>query len=102
MFETFKEYFEKRIDLIKLDVTEKSAMISGSVYFLVIVLLFLIFFLIFFTVGIALWIGSLLGNYSYGFLIMSGICLLAFLIMLARRKAIQRLAANTFIKLLNG
>lgn len=96
-----KEYLEKRIELLKMETTEKTAMVSGLVFFLAIALIFLAFFIVFLILGLGLWIGYLLGNYSYGLLIMSGICLIIFLIVFSLRKKIQTYAANTFVKFLN-
>ncbi|MEN2435375.1 phage holin family protein [Weeksellaceae bacterium A-14] len=101
MINIIKEYIEKRIDLLRLETTEKAAVISGLVYFLIIALIFLVFFIVFLILGLGLWIGYLLGNYSYGLFIMSGACLLMFFIIMALRKTIQKYAANTFIKYLN-
>lgn len=101
MINLLKEYIEKRLNLVKLEVTEKAAFISGLVYFLVIALVFLTFFIVFLILGVGLWLGYLLGNYAYGLLLMSAVCLLIFIIVVLMRKGIQRYAANTLIKLLN-
>ncbi len=102
MFELIKEYAEKRLDLVKLDLTDKSATISGLIYFLIIALVFLVFFIVFLILGLGLWVGYLLGNYAYGLLIMSGLCLVMFIIVVSLRKRIQNYAANFFINLLNN
>ena len=54
MINLLKEYIEKRINLVKLEVTEKAAFISGLVYFLVIAFVFLTFFIVFLILGIGL------------------------------------------------
>lgn len=101
MINILKDYIEKRINLVKMEAVEKVASISGLVYFLVLALVFAMFFLIFLILGIGLWIGYLLGNYAYGLLIMSGICLLFLIITFLLKKYIKNFASNTLIKLLN-
>ena len=102
MIDILKEYAEKKVDLVKLDLAEKSANVSGFVYFLLIAIIFLAFFIVFLILGLGLWIGYLLGNYAYGLLIMSAFCLIMFIIVLGLRKRIQNYAANNFVKLLNN
>lgn len=102
MIDTLKEYIEKRINLVKIETTEKGALLSGLIYFLMVALIFLLFFISFLVIGLGIWIGELLGNYAYGFFIMSGICLFIFLFVLLLRKPIQNFAANALIKFLNS
>lgn len=102
MIDTVKEYLEKRIDLIKLETTEKGALLSGLIYFLVISLVFLTFFISFLVIGLGIWIGEQLNNYAYGFFIMSGVCLLMCFLVFLLRKTIQNFAANALIKFLNS
>lgn len=102
MINILKDYIEKRISLVKIEATEKIATISGLVYFLVLALIFSAFFIIFLILGIGLWIGYLLGNYAYGLLIMSGVCLIFLIITFLLKKKIQNFAANTLIKSLNS
>lgn len=101
MFNIIQQYFEKRIQLIRLEATEKGAKLSGLFFFFIILLIFISFFLSFFIIGMGIWIGEQLGNYAYGFLIMSAICFLLFILCFLLRKPIQNFATNTFIKFLN-
>ena len=71
MFGIFKEYIEKRINLIKINAMEQSAKISGLIFFFAIVLVVSMFFLAFLILSIGMLVGSLLGSYAYGFLLMS-------------------------------
>ena len=84
MFGIFKEYIEKRINLIKINAMEQSAKISGLIFFFAIVL-----------------VVSILGSYAYGFLLMSLVCILALVLLFRYRKSIQEYAVNVFIKSLN-
>ncbi len=101
MFGIFKEYIEKRINLIKINAIEQSAKISGLIFFFAIVLVVSMFFLAFFILSIGMLVGSLLGSYVYGFLLMSLVCILALVLLFRYRKSIQEYAVNVFIKSLN-
>ncbi|MDL1913316.1 MAG: hypothetical protein FDW93_02150 [Bergeyella sp.] len=101
MFGILKQYFEKRIDLMKLDFAEKSSLVSGFIFFLVISLLFILLFITFLILGLAFWLGHKLGNHSYGLFITSGFCLVCFLMIYFFRKNIQTYASEAFFKLLN-
>lgn len=46
MIETIKEYASKRIDLLKLEATEKSSLSAGIITYLVILLVAFAFFII--------------------------------------------------------
>lgn len=101
MVEILKEYISKRIELLKLEATEKSSIGSGFVVFIVLVFAALAFFVLMLNIGIGLLIGHSLGNYGYGVLIVSAFYLIVFLVFLALRKTIMRSVANKIIKFLH-
>lgn len=70
-----KEYVSKRVDLLKIQFTEKFSLSAGFVSFLCILLIAFSFFIILLNFGIAFLIGESLGTISYGFLIVSGFLL---------------------------
>jgi hypothetical protein len=62
MIETIKEYASKRIDLLKIEATEKSSLSAGLItYFVVLLVAFA--FLLSFSTWIAFLIGKALDNY---------------------------------------
>ena len=88
MIGLFKNYIEKRISLLKLETTETSVkVLSMAVYILLMVTLGICFF-VFFCLGLGLVIGSLLGNYAYGMLIMASIFLVGLLVVFSQKKSI--------------
>lgn len=101
MIDLLKEYTEKRIDLLKLEVTEKSSFTAGKLLFLIAMFTSLSFFILMINIGIGLLIGSYLGNYAYGILIMAGFYLIIFILLLNSRKKIKDIFANQFIKFIN-
>ena len=102
MVEIIKEYASKRIDLLKMEVTEKSSVTAGIITFIVLLSIAAIFFIILLNVGIGLLIGYWLGNYAYGMLIMAGIYLLIIIILFIARKSLQNTVADKIIKLINS
>ena len=102
MLDLVKEYAEKRLDLLKMEATEKSSVTAGTFTFLAIAVVAGLFFLILLNIGLGLLIGSYLGNYAYGLLIMAGFYLLIILIVFLARNSIKNAVANKIIQSLNS
>ncbi|MPS72445.1 MAG: hypothetical protein E2590_04760 [Chryseobacterium sp.] len=100
MIDIIKDYTTKRLDLLKLQFTEKSSLSAGIVAFLSIVLIAFSFFIILFNFGIAFLIGQSLGNAAYGFLIVAGFYFLLMLIVIVLKKKIVTSIANQVIEFL--
>jgi hypothetical protein len=100
MIEILKDYVSKRVDLLKLQFTEKSSLSAGIISFLSILLIAFSFFIILLNFGIAFLIGESLGNMSYGFLIVSGFYFLVMLIVIGLKKRIVNAIANKVIEFL--
>ncbi|WP_294285569.1 phage holin family protein [uncultured Chryseobacterium sp.] len=101
MIETIKEYASKRIDLLKIEATEKSSLSAGVITYFVIMLVAFGFFIILFNFGIAFLIGEALGNQSYGFLIVAGFYLLIMILVMVFKKKIVNSVADQVINFLN-
>lgn len=101
MIETLKEYATKRIDLLKIQATEKSSISAGVIAYLVILLVAFIFFVILFNFGIAFLIGNLLNNASYGFLSVAAFYLLIMIVIIIFKKRLVNTVANKVIEFLN-
>lgn len=101
MIETIKEYASKRIDLLKIEATEKSSLSAGMITYLVVLLVAFAFFIILFNFGIAFLIGKAMDNYSYGFLIVAAFYLLLMIIVVLFKKRIVNTVADQVIKFLN-
>ncbi|SDG42257.1 hypothetical protein [Epilithonimonas hungarica] len=100
MIDIIKDYTTKRLDLLKLQFTEKSSLSAGIIAFLSIVLIAFSFFIILFNFGIAFLIGQSLGNVAYGFLIVAGFYFLLMLIVIFLKKKIVTSIANQVIEFL--
>jgi len=101
MLDLVKEYASKRLDLLKMEAAEKSSVTAGTLTYMVIAAIAGLFFIVLLNIGLGFLIGSYLGNYAYGLLIMSGFYLLILLIVLFSRNAIKNKIANKIIKSLN-
>lgn len=102
MLDVLKEYTSKRVDLLKMEATEKSSVTAGIITVIALAIVFGLFFIILLNIGLGFLIGSYLGNYAYGVLIMAGFYLLMLIILVIIRKNIQNFVANKIIKSLNS
>lgn len=102
MLDIIKEYSTKKIELLKMEATEKASITVGSVAFIVSIAIAAIFFLILFTIGSGLLIGFYLGNYAWGVLIMAGFYLLIILILFIIKKSFKMSIADKIIRLINN
>lgn len=100
MVELLKEYANKRIELIRLEFTEKSSLSAGIITFIATMVTIFTFFIILFNFGIAYLIGEALQNTSYGFLSVSAFYLILMLIAIVFRKKIIRSVADNVINFL--
>ena len=85
-----------------MEATEKSSVTVGTLTYLLIAAVAALFFIILFNIGLGLLIGSWLGNYAYGILIMAGLYLLIIVITFAARNAIKIKVANKIINFINS
>ncbi len=101
MIETIKDYASKRIDLLKIEATEKSSLSAGVITYLVVLLVAFAFFLVLFNFGIAFLIGKALNNTAYGFLIVAAFYMVIMFFIIAFKKKIVNSVADQVIKFLN-
>ncbi len=96
-----KDYINTRIELIKLQVAEKtSKILAGLIAGLIVSVIFLLFFL-FVNIAIAYLLGEWIGKIWAGFLIVSGLYLfLGILIWTGRNKLIRIPIMNKMIETL--
>ncbi len=102
MIEIFKEFASKKIDLLKMEATEKTSMTVGTITFFSVITVAFLFFIILFNIGIGLLIGYWLDNYAYGVLIVAAFYLLIIIIMFIARKSVTNFVADKIVKLINS
>ena len=103
MFENVQDYFDTKIDLIKLKAVEKVSESISSIASGLVIMVILTLFFILLNIGLALWIGEYLGKIYYGFLILSGFYgLVGLIFYLSRDKWLKSPIQNGIInKILN-
>ena len=89
MVDIVKEFATKKIDLLKMEMTEKSSITVGTLTYLLLGTVAALFFIILFNIGLGLLLGSWLGNYGYGILMMAGFYLLILLLIFVFRNSIK-------------
>lgn len=72
LFEKAKNYTETSLELYKLNAIDKAADVVSSLISRIALLLFVAMFTLFVNIALSLYIGKLLGEYYYGFLVVSG------------------------------
>jgi hypothetical protein len=97
------EYFETRMELMKLKSIDKSSDVISSVVSKLTIILIIVFSIIILSIGLSLWIGEKIGKSYYGFFIVGGFYVFIALIgYIFRKKLLKIPAANFFInKVLN-
>jgi cytochrome c biogenesis protein CcdA len=81
LFQRAEGYTKTIIELGKLHVIDKSADVASSLISRLAVFLAVALSVLISTIGVAIWIGNLLHNSAYGFLIIGGIYALAALLL---------------------
>lgn len=81
--ENVQAYVSSMLEYYKLDFFKKATKGSSKLVKLLVFGSIFLFFLGFISLGVAFWIGNCLGHLSYGFFIVGGIYLIAFLLFLA-------------------
>ncbi|MDO4225191.1 MAG: phage holin family protein [Bergeyella zoohelcum] len=98
MINIVKDYATKKLDLLKLEATEKTSVGLGNLVSTLLIVVMALFFVIFFNIGIGLWIGHSLGHYGYGLLIVAGFYLLLTIIFVLTKKSIANSIANKIVE----
>jgi phosphoglycerol transferase MdoB-like AlkP superfamily enzyme len=99
LLDSAEEYGKTSIELIKLKALDKTSDVVSSIASRAIAIFILFMFFLIITIGIAIWLGEIIGKYSYGFFIVAafygiiGIILFFFL-----HKRIKILINNSIIK----
>lgn len=98
-FERAEEYGKSTIELLKLNAIDKSADVVSSLVSRLAVLMTLALSIIIINIGIALWIGKVLGESYYGFLIIGLFyALITLLLHSFRNQWVKNPISNSIIK----
>lgn len=98
LFEKAEEYVKTNIQLAKLKAIDKVAEIVGSLVTQIALVVLAFFFLSMVNIGVSFWLGTVLGQTHYGFLIVAGFyALLAVLVYVFRKTIIKTPISNSII-----
>ena len=99
LWDRVRDYIETRTELLKLKAIDKAAgIVSGMVTKIILVIIFFIFISLV-NLGIAIWLGTLLGELYYGFFALAGFYAITGLVLyLGRKKWIKDPISNSMIK----
>ena len=98
MLELLKNYIEKRISLLKLEMAENTTKAMSLALYLLLVLIFVACVFAFLFLGLALIIGHWLGHFAYGFLLISGFFLLCLLGIISQKNKLLEYFKEKFIR----
>ena len=99
LFYRLKEYGDTRLDLLKLKSINKASSFLSNLIVSIALIVVLFFILICITIGVALLIGSLLGEAYYGFFIIAVVYIIIGLILYSGRdKYLKTPISNKLIK----
>lgn len=94
-----KAYVTTNIELIKLKFIDKASSATSSLVAFIAIALFTFIVIVLLIVGLALWLGSLLGEYHYGFFITAGfLIILIILLYKFKDKLLKKPVANSLIE----
>lgn len=101
MKQQLTEYMQLRLDLLKADFTEKTALIFSKMITGIIVLVMAFMVILFGSIALGLYLGSILGSVVLGFTLVTGAYLLLIvLLLLVKDKLIQTPVANQIIDIM--
>ncbi len=83
-----EDFFETKVELVKLDVAEKGARIGADVISGIIVAVLGLAGSLFLFLGLAIWLGHLVGSYALGFVIVGVFFILLAAILFALRESL--------------
>ena len=99
LFEQAGDYVETRVDLLKLQVIQKTSDIISSLASRLILVVIIVIFVMIANVGIALVLGEWMGKTYYGFFTLAGFYLIVGLIFNSfKSKWIKEPVANSIIR----
>lgn len=97
LYEKTKKYTETSIELFKLNTIDKIADLVSSLFVRLILIMVVAMFTLFLNIALSLFIGTLLGETFLGFLIISGVYLVLYIIMFTYRKKLIKIPINNFV-----
>jgi hypothetical protein len=98
IFDKVENFTKTTVELSKLSVIDKSADVFSSLASYIVIVLVVAMFTLFVNIGISLYVGKLLNDLFFGFLIVSGFyLLLAIILLIFRKKLLKNPVCNLIL-----
>lgn len=97
---TFSHYLEDRVNIIKLGIVERMAVVMSFTMFMMLIMFLMIAVVIFIGIGLGLYIGDILDSPTGGYFATAGITMLFLLLFFLMKKTLLKSFAGIFINLL--
>jgi len=97
LLEKAMQYSKTSIELLKLEALSKVASAAGSLLNRLILSVAVLVFILFSSVAAALWLGQLLGEVYYGFLLVAAFYGIVWVVLLLMRSTIKKWVSNSVI-----
>ena len=98
-----KEYLNLRVQVIRLNITEKIATALANFISAGAVVIFVLLFIVFVSIAAGYWLGSIFNNTALGFVAVAGFfILIAIILKLISSKSVKPGLTNMFIKDFNN
>ncbi len=98
-----KEYLNLRMQVVRLNITEKIAAALANFISAGAVVIFVLLFFVFISIGAAYWLGDIFDNIGLGFIVVGGFFVITALIFkLISKKNVKPGLTNMFIKDFNN
>ncbi|RKS02790.1 MULTISPECIES: hypothetical protein [unclassified Flavobacterium] len=99
LFERAQVYSKSTVKLFKLNAIDKSADVVSSMLARLTVIMTVVLSIVIINIGISIWVGKLLGEVFYGFLIIGGFyALMALMLHIYRYQWIKHPISNSIVK----
>lgn len=99
LIERGEDYGKTSIELLKLKTIDKSANLVSNIISWSVIILFALLFFTLLNIAVALWVGDLLGNKTYGFFIVAGFYgLLTLVFLIFRKQLVKNPLNNSMVK----
>jgi hypothetical protein len=99
LIEKGEQYGKTTLELVKLKTIDKSSDVISNLVSWLIVILFAVMFFTLLNIAIALWLGEIMDNSSYGFFTVAGFyALLTLIFIIFRKQLVKKPVNNTIVK----
>ena len=97
LLEKAENYTRTSIELAKLNLVDKSSDVLSSLISRLAIAIVFVMFILLFNLGLSFWIGEMLGNFFYGFFIVSAFYLIISIVLYSYKDQWIKIPVSNFI-----